>query len=361
MSNLRVQLLLGLIAGTALLAACEQTPVETPEVVRPVRILTIAGLEAGGVLEYPGEIQGVQNAELAFEVPGRLVELPIQEGVNVTEGMLLAQLDQTEFQASLDAAEARFRSSSETFERFSEVFEQGAISRQELDNRKRQFEVERAQLDAARKAFNDTELRAPFSGRVGRTYVDNFNNVQAKQPILLLQDLAELDVVVNVPEQDWIRARPGMTLAQQSERARPEVSLSSVAGRTFPATIAEVAAAADPVTRTFQARARFDPPEDLQILPGMSATVTIKIPSNYQQGDSSILLPVSAVVGGNDGGSFVWTVDSESMTVSRRSVTAGRLSGSEVEIIDGLSLGDRVAISGVQHLTDDMRIRELQN
>jgi RND family efflux transporter MFP subunit len=361
MSNSNLRRKFALYAGTILLAACEQAPVETPEVVRPVRILTIAGLEAGGVLRYPGEIQGVQNAELAFEVPGRLVELPIQEGIKVTEGMLLAQLDQTEFQASLDAAEARFRSSSETFERFSEVFERGAISRQELDNRRRQFEVERAQLDSARKAFDDTELRAPFSGRVGRTYVDNFNNVQAKQPILLLQDLAELDVVVNVPEQDWLRARPGLTLAQQSERAQPEVSLSTVPGRTFPATITEVAAAADPVTRTFEARARFDPPEDLQILPGMSATVTINIPSNYQQGDLSILLPVSAVVGGNDGGSFVWTVDSESMTVSRRTVTVGRLSGSEIEIVEGLSIDDRVAVSGVQHLTDDMRVRELQN
>jgi RND family efflux transporter MFP subunit len=351
----------GLVLAATLLAGCEQPAVETPEIVRPVRLLTISGLSAGDTLSYPGEIQGVQNAELAFEVGGRLVELPVREGVIVDQNQLLAQLDQTDFRANLDAAEARVRQSQQTFERFSEVFERGAISRQELDTRRRQFEVEQAQLESARKALNDASLRAPFAGRVGRTYVDNFNNVQAKQPILLLQDLSQLEAVVNVPEQDWLRARPGLTLAQRTEVARPEVSLSSIPGRSFPATITEVAAAADPVTRTFEARARFDPPDDLQILPGMAATVTVKIPANLEEGQVTVYLPASAVDGGNDGGSFVWKVDSDSMTVSQAPVTVGQLSGSEVEIVDGLSTGDRIAVSGVQHLRDGMRIRELQN
>ena len=164
-----------------------------------------------------------------------------------------------------------------------------------------------------------------------------------------------------MPEQDWLRAKPGLTLAQRSERVRPEVSLSSIAGRTFPAAITEVAASADPVTRTFEARARFDPPGDIEILPGMSATVTVNVPANLEVGQMTIYLPANAVVGGDDGGSFVWKVDSGTMTVGRAAVTVGQLTGSEIEIVEGLSVGDRVAVSGVQHLTDDMRIRELQN
>ncbi len=96
-------------------------------------------------------------------------------------------------------------------------------------------------------------------------------------------------------------------------------------------------------------------------MPGMSATVTVKIPTGIEADQVSVYLPVGAVVGGNDGGSFVWKVDSDSMTVSQAPVTVGQLSGSEVEIVDGLSTGDRIAVSGVQHLRDGMRIRELQN
>ncbi len=227
--------------------------------------------------------------------------------------------------------------------------------------RRRQYEVDKANLVSARKAVSDTALRAPFTGRIGRTFVDNFANVQAKQEILLIQDISELEVVVNVPEQDWLRAKPGLTLAQQTERAKPEVSLSTLPGRSFPAAITEVAAAADPVTRTFAARARFEPPDDIIILPGMSATVTVTVAEDLAPSQSTVLVPANAVVGGDDGGSYVWRIDGDPLSASLSPVTVGQLSGSEVEVLEGLETGDRIAVSGVQHLVEGMLVRELSN
>jgi RND family efflux transporter MFP subunit len=344
-----------------LTAACEQAPPETPEVVRPVRMITISSLHGGDSLNYPGEIQGAQNVNIAFEVSGRIIEMPVQEGIEVRTGDLLARLDPADFQSALDAAAARARASKETFDRFSEVFERGAISAQELDTRRRQYEVDQANLEKAQKALDDTNLRAPFDGRIGRTFVDNFTNVQAKQEILLLQDLSEFEVVVNVPEQDWLRAKPGLTLAQQTERVRPTISLSSLPDRSFPAAITEVAAAADPVTRTFAARARFDPPNDVIILPGMSATVTVNMPEDLEEASTRVLVPANAVVGGNDGGSYVWKISGDPMMATMAPVNIGQLSGSEIEVLEGLQDEDRIAVSGVQHLTEGMRVRELEN
>ena len=216
-----------------------------------------------------------------------------------------------------------------------------------------------ANLATARKALSNTELRAPFAGRIGRVYVENFNNIQAKQAILLLQDLSQLDVIVNVPEQDWQRAKPGLTLAQQTERAKPFVTLPTFPDREFPARITEVAASADPVTRTFSARGRFDPPEDIVILPGMSATVTVRIDPGVAGLQDAVQIPANAVVGGNDGGSYVWKVDAATMTASLAPVTVGQMSGSNITIVDGLSTGDRIAVSGVQQLADGMKVREL--
>jgi multidrug efflux pump subunit AcrA (membrane-fusion protein) len=67
------------------------------------------------------------------------------------------------------------------------------------------------------------------------------------------------------------------------------------------------------------------------------------------------------VVGGNDGGSYVWRVDGNPMTVTMVPVTTGQLNGSEIEILSGLEPGDRIAVSGVQHLTEGMPVRELAN
>jgi RND family efflux transporter MFP subunit len=345
-----------------LVSACEKPVEEAPEIVRPVRMLTITTLTGGESLSYPGEILGVQNAELSFEVQGRLVDLPAEEGIEVNEGQVLARLDPADFQANVNAALADYNNAKTTFERFQEVYERGAISRQDFDNQRRAFEVAEANLATARKALAETELRAPFAGRIGRVYVDNFNNVQAKQAILLIQDLSQLDIIVNVPEQDWQRARPGLTLAQQTERARPYITLPTFPDRRFPAWITEVAASADPVTRTFAARGRFDPPEDIVILPGMSATVTVNISTENLVGfDSAVRIPANAIVGGNDGGSYVWKVDGETMTVSLAPVTPGQMSGSMITILDGLSAGDRIAVSGVQHLAEGMQVRELTN
>ena len=349
------------LAGLALLSACEQEVTEAPDVVRPVRILTISSLQGGESLSYPGEILGVQNAEIAFEVPGRLVELPAEEGIEVTEGQLLARLDPADYQSSLNAAEAEYRNAKETFERFEEVFGKGAISRQDFDNQRRAFEVAEANLSSARKALDDTALRAPFAGRIGRVYVENFNNIQAKQSILLLQDLSQLDIIVNVPEQDWQRAKPGLTLAQQTERAKPYITLPTFPDRKFPSWIIEVAASADPVTRTFAARGRFDPPDDNVILPGMSATVTVTIDADLVGLDDAVQIPANAIVGGNDGGSYVWKVDGETMTVGLAPVTPGQMSGSTITILDGLVAGDRIAVSGVQQLAEGMKVRELAN
>ena len=347
------------LMSSLMLAACEQAPEETPEIVRPVRMIEISSLQAGDSLNYPGEIQGVQNVNISFEVAGRIIEMPAEEGIEVKTGDVLARLDPADFQSALDAAAARARASQETFERFSEVFERGAISRQELDTRRRQYEVDQANLASAQKALDDTVLRAPFDGRVGRTFVDNFTNVQAKQEILLLQDLSEFEVVVNVPEQDWLRAKPGLTMAQRTERIQPTVSLTSLPDRSFPAAITEVAAAADPVTRTFAARARFDPPDDVIILPGMSATVTVRLSQDYEGAPIRILVPAKAVVGGNDGGSYVWKISGDPMTATLAPVKVGQLTGSEIEILEGLEAGDRIAVSGVQHLAEGMRVREL--
>lgn len=352
------------LAGLALtnLVGCEKEVEEAPEIVRPVRMLTITTLTGGESLSYPGEILGVQNAELAFEVPGRIVELPAEEGIEVTEGQLLARLDPADFQANVDAAMADYDNASVTFRRFEEVFAKGAISRQDYDNQRRAFEVAEANLATARKALSDTELRAPFAGRIGRVYIDNFNNVRAKQAILLLQDLSQLDIIVNVPEQDWQRAKPGLTLAQQTARARPFVTLPTFPERRFPAHITEVAASADPVTRTFAARGRFDPPDDIVILPGMSATVTVSIDTEDVTGlENAVQIPANAVVGGNDGGSYVWMVDGDTMTVRLSPVSPGQMSGSTITVLDGLAAGDRIAVSGLQHLADGMKVRELTN
>lgn len=349
-------------AGMMLLTACQQQVEEREPVVRPVRILTIGGPASGRKLSYAGQIRAGETADLGFEVPGRIVEFLVVEGQEVEEGDLLAQLDPADFQAQLDQAQANFRQTETTYERYKEIVERGAVSRQELDLRKRNFEVAQANLATAQKALDDTRLIAPFSGNIGRTLVDNFVNVQAKQPVLVLQDTTRLEVVITVPEQDWSRANPNLTNEQRTELIRPMVNLSTFPNREFPARISELATVADPVTRTFEVRARLDNPPDISIMPGMTANVSITIPEGGTSAgaDTAVVVPANAVIGDEQGNSTVWKVDPESMTVSRVPVELGELAGTDVRVLSGLNAGDRIATSGVHNLREGMQVSELR-
>jgi RND family efflux transporter MFP subunit len=342
-----------------LAGACSQETPERAPVIRPVKILTVASFEGGATVEYPAVVRAGETVDLSFEVAGRIVELPINEGQDVKRGDLIARLDPADFQQALNEAQARFTAAKAEFERFAELVKTGAVARRQVDVKRRDFEVAEAQLETARKALADTRLTAPFDGQIGRRIVENFVNVLAKQDIAVLQDLSSFEVVASIPEQDWARARPGMTIAQRNELISPVVTLSTRPDRPFPGRIKEVATVADPITRTFDVTGEFDPPDGLKVLPGMTARISVTVPAEMSDWVPDIVLPTVAVLADDEGDSTVWKVDPDTMQVSRIPVELGEVTGADVEIVSGVGPGDRIAISGVHALREGMTIREL--
>jgi RND family efflux transporter MFP subunit len=333
---------------------CEQQPAEQETVVRPVKILTIEAGGSAGQREYPATIKATQQADMGFEVPGRVEEFLVKEGQLVEKGELLARLDARDYQADLAKARANQRKALADLKRSLSIYEQdkGAISKGAIESDRRAKEVADAALQQAEKAVDDTGLRAPFDGYVARKLVEDFANVQAKEPVLILQDVSQLEVEVSIPERDMVSRAPSSSVEQITARAQPEVSLSSVPDRSFPARVKEFATTADPTTRTFQVRLIFDRPDNVSILPGMTARVRAKV-----RGDDSIRIPVSAVASSAQYQALVWKVDPTTMTVSAAPVELGDLHGDAVVIRSGLQSGDMIAVSGLSYLEDGMQVR----
>lgn len=346
--------------GVAITAvACREATVPRPvEVVRPIKFQRIVIGDQGVHFEYPGRIAPARQADMAFEIGGKIVELPVAEGQSVVEGQLLARLDVRDVQAALDAEVARQRVAEAEFRRLNALFEQGIASRRELDQATANLDVLNAAVRTASKRVDDAILRAPFAGRVARKMVEDFANVQAKQVVLVLQDESWLEVKVDIPEGDLRFAGPDRGQAERVRMLRPEVEIPSFRGRRFPGRVTEFATAADPATRTFSATVAFEPPRDIVVLPGMTATVMVRLDGD---GRRSILLPVHAVASGAKGVPFVWRLDPETMQVQRASVVVGALAGGSVAIVDGLADGDEVAVSGVAQLRAGMPVRRLED
>lgn len=344
------------------LVACGKAPEpEVNEIVRPVKLMTLGSGSAGTTLEYPGEISATRSVEMGFEVPGRIIELPISDGLEVKEGDLLGRLDPVDYKAARDVAKANRRATRSAYERAKRIFDQGAGSQAEVDSTLRDIDVATEELKKAQKALDDTALKAPFSGKVARKIADNFQNVQAKEAVLLLQDISSLELDVNIPEQDFARAKKNLTLEQRTERARPEIAVSTIADRTFPARLISMETAADSVTRTYKATFAFDNPADVNLLPGMTARVILHVSDEMlkQYGGDGFLIPAAAAVVDSGGTAYVWRYDPDTSQVSRAPVTLGEMSGVNIRVKSGLQSGDRIAISGAAHLHEGMKVRPL--
>lgn len=341
---------LGLMVLTAGCGNGDQVKKEAP--VKPIKIIDISFSGTSRVLKFSGTISPLQDVNMAFEVPGKLVQFPVSEGQVVEKGELMARLDDRDYKIAYDSRRAVYATAKKDLERADALLKKEIISGKQYDDTKRNYEVAEADMKAAKKRLDDAALIAPFKGRVAKKLMDNYQNVQAKQTVLVFQDDSMLKMVVNVPERDFVGKSNDEDLDKLSEVLKPKVSISSLPDRFFPAFLHEVSTTADPATRTFEVTLRFAPPTDINVLPGMTARLTVNLP---QKGGDT-LIPANAVFAESDGKSCVWIINPETMQAAKREVEVGTMQGSSIVIRSGLNDGDMVAASGIHHMREGMKV-----
>jgi RND family efflux transporter MFP subunit len=345
---------------TLALSACG--PDEAPplaEVARPVKMMTIGIATGDETLEIPGSVYAAQSAELAFEVAGRMSERLVEEGQVVAAGEVVARMDARDYLARRDRARATRDTTRADYERYSIAYKANAVTEQDVSRAKGQYDVAQADLDVAQKALEDTELRAPFGGRIARRLVDDFANVNAKEAVMILQDESSLELRVDVSERDWVHSDTDIPRDQVTKLINPRVQVASLNDHQFPAYLKEMSASADPVTRTYRVTFGFASPDFANVSPGMTGSVVVDRAKRNNPDTAGMAIPSNLVVADADGNPFVWVIDAASMRVSKRPVELGELSGSNVDVLRGLSIGDKVVASGVNSATPNMLVRDL--
>ena len=352
-------LLAAAVAAVFLYDGGEQKADATPPPVRPIKSVVVGAAKTLPTLRFPGVVDASTGVSLSFEVSGRIVYFPYahSRGQHVEAGEVLARLDDRGFSNEVVKAEAELAYADSNFKRMDAAIKKNAVSQDEHSNARARAEKARASLEIARKALGDTVLRAPFSGVISDVYVDNFDTVSSSTAILKLQDMTTLDLTVSVPE-SYVLSAPAGVRANFSF----EASFDSLPGRTFPVRVKDAARVADSVTQTYRATLTLDAPKDVAVLPGMTCTVSAKVPEKEmaEVAKDSLSVPFSAVGNGADAKPFVWRLDAngDGTYVARRAaVTLGEHVGESILVESGLSAGDRVAAAGVTVLTEGRVVR----
>lgn len=354
-----------LIVATLLLGACAQEQAELPEPAsRPVKLFTVGGGSNDAVRTFPGRVDATQRAELAFRVGGQLRELLIKEGDLVKKGQVLARLDPTDYAIVVEDRRAAYDNARRNFERGKDLIEDGNISRLDFDRMEAEFRSASAALNAAEQDLEYTVLTAPFSGRIARRNVENFEEVVPRQTVIWLQNIDELDVIINLPESvvRSVRDKPGpdvdLRRGETADSIRATVRFDGRDDREFPLRPKEIATKADEQTQTFRATFTMDAPTDFNVLPGMTATVELDLTGVVTR-ESVRWVPARAVQADSSMSPRVWVLDPDTMTVSAQPVEIGRMSGRSVEIRAGLEGGEDIVAVGAPYLAEGMKVSRM--
>ena len=325
---------------------------EAAPIVRPVKTVIVEGAEAFN-RTYPGKVQGAKSVNISFRVSGPLLELPAQAGTKVKAGDVLAKIDSRDYDIALIQAKAEFNKADADYGRYQKLYEKDAVALADLDLYRSQRDVAKAKLEDAESAVEDTILKAPFDGQIGRIFVDNFQEVAAKQDILSIYDSKNIEIVIDLPENVVAKFKEGM---QASMAASFEVAPD----HSFPLKVKDFSTQADPTTQTYEATLMMPAPEDIKILPGMTASVQLKVAVSDLDMDMKLSIPSIAVFPGDSGESFVWVIEPDGLIVNKRQITVGGVTGTaSIEVLEGLKTGERVVIAGIKQLREGMQVKLL--
>lgn len=283
-------------------------------------------------IEVPGTILAFESTEIHPEMAGRLVSLNVREGMNVGQGALLAKLFDGDLQAQLRKLEIQLQIAEQTEKRQAELLRIQGISQQEYDLSLLQVHSLKADMDIIRQGIRKTEIRAPFSGRLGLKNVSPGAYVSPADVIATISQVSKLKIQFNVPERYGAELKNGTPVSFSIDGSN----------KTYTANILAKEIEVEENTRSLAIRASVKNP-DSDLIPGAFAKVKIILGEN----DKALLIPNNAIVPiGRKKQIYLYKGGKAEAT----EIVTGVRDSTNIQVIEGIKEGDTVITSAILFL-----------
>ena len=308
-----------------------------PEI--PVKVTTVQKGDLGEVFVTTGALEANQEVTITPKVAGRVAKIHVKMGDYVEANQVLVELEQNDYEIGLTSAEAAYKLSKENFERAKKLFAEKIISPQEFEGAQTEYQIREAAYKQAKSQLEDTKIRAPFSGQIGFSNATLGGMISPGTPLLSVVDLSTVFVTVNLSDSYISQTKVGQTA---------QITLSSFPEQTFTGKVAQIAPAADKVTKTFPVKIALDNSSH-RFKAGMLAEARL----SFNQRNDILKIPAEAIVD-EVGTKAVYVVEKD--TARRRVVTPGVSDGKMVEIVSGLAEKEFIVILGQNNLEEGSKV-----
>ena len=348
----------GVWAGAMNLTGCSPSrSAQDPRTVPQLAQVAVAQPAELGERAFTGVVSARVQSNLGFRVSGKVIERLVDSGQRVHQGQPLMRLDRTDYTHSItaqvgnvDAARARLQQAAADEARYSGLVSSGAVSQSAYDQIKAAADSARALLSAAEAQLKVAQdegayatLVADADGSVMETLAEPGQFVTAGQIVVRVARVGAREAAVNLPE--TLRPALGSTAHAILYGANAD------SATRYPARLRQLSDAADPLTRTFEARYVLD---GAAATAPLGATVTVYLEESETGGGVSV--PLGAI--DDEGhGPGVWVLDRQSSSVSYRSVKFIRFDGERAIVSDGIHIGDPIIAVGGHFLHEAQRVQ----
>lgn len=300
-----------------------------------------------------GTIRPVDSVEVSPKITARISQVLVKENDRVTAGQTVATLDGKDYQAKYDQAQYKVTNTRLDYERYKMLYDQGAGTKQTLDNAEYEYNTALSNLTAAESDLAETTITAPMSGIVvgepkpaGTMAVQGNSNPTV---IMRIADTSQKQIMAKIDETDIGNIKVGQDAtftvdtytnrtftAHVSKISQTDTSNTWDTNGTSTSSSSSSSSSASVIY--YYVTLDVDDPDDVLRL-GMTARVEI----NTAEKEDALVVPIAALKT-NDNGSYVLRVNASGQT-EQVPVTTGIYSDEYVEILSGLSEGDRVSVS----------------
>jgi RND family efflux transporter MFP subunit len=305
----------------------------------PVSVMVVQKQKLASKLSLVGTINANNDVNVVSEAQGVVMEVYAKVGNYVAAGTVLVQVDDEIPRSNLGTAQINYEKAQKDFERAENLFQENSIPISQLDAARLGMKAAENQLDIAKRQLANTRIKTPISGKVNSRYVNIGTMVQPGMPIANIVDISMLKVRVNVSESEAFSLKPGDKI---------EITTDVYPDKIFKGQIDNIASKSDEA-HTYPIEIILPNSSERPLKAGMFARIAF---TSVEAADA-LTIPRLALIG-SIRNAQVFKIKSDAANL--RNIIIGKQSNEYLEVLDGLSLGDTVVISGQNNLVENARV-----
>ncbi len=288
---------------------------------------------------FLGTFEAVRQNTIGSDANGKIIKLNVEEGDKVSQGQIIAKVDDEMLQLQLQNAEVSIEGQKNDDGRYSNLAKENAVPGVQVEKTKlglRSAEIQKRQIQ---KQLKSTNITAPFSGVITKKMVDLGSVIGAGSPLVEITDISSLKLTVSVPERDILKFKLNQEVS---------VSADIYGKRMFDGKVTNVSVQADK-SHNFKVQITVKNAQQ-ELMAGMYGSVSL----NNSKSITALSIPRKALVGSSKNPQVYVIKNGKSILTS---FNAGTSDGEFIEVVDGLSKSDQIITKGQVNLQNNSNVK----